>query len=301
MRLTEREINRFRTFGYLAFPGHFADEIGDITDAFEKVWADHGGGHDGRPHDHKHRSALVPFIDQHEYLCSLIDDPRIEGVVASLLGDDWNYSGSDGNFYVGDTQWHSDAYLDKKYTSIKIAFYLDPVNKDSGCLRVIPGSHHFGDAFAGELHRAAPRSAESDPEGAWGLTGADVPAVPLESEPGDMVLFNHGVKHSSFGGGTRRTDVHDQHAGAPRRGGPARAAAGDRQPVELLGRAGVRRDDDPHRRPRPDAAPGAAAGERRPAHGAQRGRRGPRWPSRAAAAASTTGTSSSSAENHRCG
>ena len=216
MRLTEREINRFRTFGYLAFPGHFADQIGDITDAFEEVWADHGGGHDGRPHDHKHRSALVPFIDQHEFLCSLIDDPRIEGVVASLLDDDWNYSGSDGNFYVGDTQWHSDAYLDKKYTSIKIAFYLDPVSKDSGCLRVIPGSHHFGDAFAGELHRAAPRSAESDPEGAWGLTGADVPAVPLESEPGDMVLFNHGVKHSSFGGGTRRRmftiNMQERHA-----------------------------------------------------------------------------------------
>ena len=204
MRLTDLEINRFRTFGYLAFPGHFADEVVGITDAFEKVWADHGGGHDGRPHDHKHRSALVPFIDQDEYLCSLIDDPRIHDVVASLLGDDFNYTGSDGNFYVGDTQWHSDGYAAKKYTSIKIAFYLDAVDRDSGCLRVIPGSHHFGDAFAEELHRAAPRSADSDPEGAWGLTGAHVPAVPLESEPGDMVLFNHGTKHASFGGGTRR-------------------------------------------------------------------------------------------------
>ena len=204
MRLTEHEINRSRTFGYLVFPGHFAAEIGDITDAFEKVWADHGGGHDGRQHDHQHRSALVPFIDQDEYLCSLIDDPRIEHVVASLIGDDFNYTGSDGNFYVGDTQWHSDGYKDARYTSLKIAFYLDVVKKDGGCLRVIPGSHHFGDAFAEELHRAAPRSAESDPEGAWGITGAHVPAVPLESEPGDMVLFNHGVKHASFGGGTRR-------------------------------------------------------------------------------------------------
>ena len=204
MRLTEHEIDRFRTFGYLAFPGHFADEIGDIIDAFEKVWADHGGGHDGRPHDHKHRSALVPFIDRDEYLCSLIDDPRIEGVVASLLGDDFNYTGSDGNFYVGDTQWHSDGYAAKKYTSIKIAFYLDAVDRDSGCLRVIPGSHHYGDAFAEALHEAAPRSADSDPEGAWGVTGAHVPAVPLESAPGDMVLFDHGVKHASFGGGTRR-------------------------------------------------------------------------------------------------
>jgi ectoine hydroxylase-related dioxygenase (phytanoyl-CoA dioxygenase family) len=204
MKLTDRQIAYFRTFGFLAFPGHFADEIGDITDAFESVWANRGGGHHGQAHDRKRRSAIVPFIDQHEYLCTLIDDPRIEGVVASLLGDDFNYTGSDGNFYVGDTNWHSDGYTDKKYASLKIAFYLDVVTKDSGCLRVIPGSHHFGDAFANTLHEAAPRSADADVEGAWGVTGAQVPAVPLESEPGDMVVFNHAVKHSSFGGGSRR-------------------------------------------------------------------------------------------------
>ena len=152
MRLTEHEINRFRTFGYLVFPGHFAAEIGDITDAFEKVWADHGGGHDGRQHDHQHRSALVPFIDQDEYLCSLIDDPRIEHVVASLIGDDFNYTGSDGNFYVGDTQWHSDGYKDARYTSLKIAFYLDVVKKDGGCLRGDPRQP----PFRRRLRRGAP-------------------------------------------------------------------------------------------------------------------------------------------------
>jgi len=44
----------------------------------------------------------VPFINQSKYLSSLIDD-----IFASLLGDDYNYLGSDGTYYVGDTGWHS--------------------------------------------------------------------------------------------------------------------------------------------------------------------------------------------------
>ena len=39
---------------------------------------------------------------------SLIDDPRIHALATTLLGDDFNYMGSDGNYYVGDTGWHSD-------------------------------------------------------------------------------------------------------------------------------------------------------------------------------------------------
>lgn len=42
-------------------------------------------------------------------LCGLLDDARVDGIFASLLGDDYVYLGSDGNFYVGDTRWHSDS------------------------------------------------------------------------------------------------------------------------------------------------------------------------------------------------
>ncbi|SVB38267.1 uncharacterized protein METZ01_LOCUS191121, partial [marine metagenome] len=76
MPLTEREARFFDVFGYLAFPGLFAREAEDITRAFETVWAEHGGGHNQRPHDHEQNSALLPFIDRHPYLCSLLDDER---------------------------------------------------------------------------------------------------------------------------------------------------------------------------------------------------------------------------------
>ncbi len=201
----EQQLRSFEAFGFLSFPRLFADEIGKITDAFEEVWATHGGGHHGRRHDREQRSALVPFIDQNEYLCGLIDDPRIEGVIGSLLGDDFNYAGSDGNFYVGDTGWHSDGYLRyPKYMSVKMAFYLDPVTRDTRCLRVIPGSHKLGDKFAESLQEVAASSKENRIEELWGIHGSEVPAVALETQPGDLLMFNHRIKHSSFGGSDGR-------------------------------------------------------------------------------------------------
>ena len=76
----------FETFGFLAFPGLLGDSIDEIIDAFEAVWAERGGGHHGAPHDGESRSCIVPFIDQHPRLCALLDDPRIEGLLASLIG-----------------------------------------------------------------------------------------------------------------------------------------------------------------------------------------------------------------------
>ena len=139
MKLTKQQMAHFETFGFLVFPGLLADEIEEITQRFEKLWSDHGGGHHGKDHDNKRRSAILPFIDRDEYLSALIDNARIDGIASSILGDDYNYTASDGNLYVGDTSWHSDGYGRSDYLSIKIALYLDTVARDSGCLRVIPG------------------------------------------------------------------------------------------------------------------------------------------------------------------
>ena len=216
MRLTEEQLRFFDTFGFLKFPGLFAPEADKIIERFEKIWADHGGGHFGRPHDHDRRTALIQFIDRDEYLSSLIDDPRLDEMVSSLLGDDYNYTGSDGNYYVGDTRWHSDArwHSDdrgsrpRKYMSMKLALYLDPVTRDTGCLRVIPGSHREGDIYADalqEMVRVSGGTHDRSPcEELWGIAGSEVPAVALETYPGDVAMFNHKTKHSSWGGDDRR-------------------------------------------------------------------------------------------------
>ncbi len=206
MELTQQQLQFFATFGYLAFPGLFANEVDNITESFERIWLDNGGGHAGQPHDGQQRSALVQFIDQDEFLSSLIDDPRIDRTCAAILGEDYNYAGSDGNFYVGDTKLHSDGYLKSKYTSFKMAFYLDPVSADTGCLRVIPGSHKYGDVFADSLEQVKElrETSENPSDDLWGINGSDVPSIPLEVVPGDLVMFNHRIKHSSWGGGPRR-------------------------------------------------------------------------------------------------
>ena len=198
--LTEQQLSFFRTFGYLSFPGLMTDRIEEIQSEFEAVWAMHGGGHNGKPHDEKARSCIVPFIDQSEVLCTLLDDPRILGIAYSILGDDFNYTGSDGNFYVGETRWHSDgARKPEEPMYIKIAFYLDRLTRDTGALRVIPGSHLVGDGYADALSNRIGNSQEQ-----WGLRGRDIPAAVLETQPGDLVMFNHNTKHAAFGGGVRR-------------------------------------------------------------------------------------------------
>ena len=46
--------------------------------------------------------SLCSFLTRRVF-STLLDDPRIHDIAASILGDDFNYMGSDGNFYVGDT------------------------------------------------------------------------------------------------------------------------------------------------------------------------------------------------------
>ncbi len=205
LQLTSQQSAFMDTFGYLVFPGLLSDRIDRIIDEFEAVFAARGGGHAGRPHDGTARSCILPFIDQSEYLSGLLDDPRVDGIFTSLLGEDYCYLGSDGNFYVGDTGWHSDTDWSGKMRGkpprvfYKMAFYLDPVGRDSGALRVIPGSHRYGDRFAEDLQAVLRRSDEL-----LGLHGRDVPAIALDSRPGDVVVFNQNTKHSAWGGSNRR-------------------------------------------------------------------------------------------------
>ena len=197
-KLTDQQITFFNTFGYLGLPGLMQDRIENIIHDFEVLWDERGGGHGGRQHDGTARSCIAPFIDQSEALSALLDDPRITAIASQLLGNDFNYMGSDGNFYVGDTGWHSDGWH-HEIRHIKIAFYLDALTRDTGCLRVIPGSHLIGDQYATQLQAQIRKSEEL-----WGIPGREVPAIPLEVTPGDIVLFNHNTKHAAFGGGQRR-------------------------------------------------------------------------------------------------
>ena len=150
-----------------------------------------------------HDRSLVPFIESDPVFYDLLDDARVMDVVEGLLGEDCLYTGgSDGNYYVGDTRWHADGGVHADngvmgpFRLAKAAFYLDPVSEGSGCLSVLPGSH---DPNYGASISPAQREGLLDPG------SPDVPGrYPVESMPGDMIVFDSRLWHSSFGGRTGR-------------------------------------------------------------------------------------------------
>jgi ectoine hydroxylase-related dioxygenase (phytanoyl-CoA dioxygenase family) len=194
--LTEQQRNHFDMFGFLVIRQAFnPDEMSTISEQFGSVLDEdrHGSGFSG-----DRRQAVTSFVEHRPELSRLVDDDRIYCAIEELLGPDFIWIGSDGNLYVGDTSWHPDNR--GHHRRIKIAFYLDPVDKDTGCLRVIPGSHrsplHDG------LIEVAPRGQAS--ESPYGIDESEIPSFPLDSKPGDVVFFDQSIWHASFGGKTGR-------------------------------------------------------------------------------------------------
>lgn len=196
MQLTQQQIEFFNTFGYLHFPGLFSsEEAAWITEEFELSIQDFGGG---KQHDGSKRTMFGGPIERRPRMCALLDDPRVEGIVGGVIGADFNYASGDGNYYSGDTRWHPDGNWGQLF-AVKVAFYLDPVRRDSGCLRVIPGSQR-PDHFI-RVHKIDPNQAQER----FGVNLRDFPGqAALETDPGDLVIFNHDLYHASFGGGRRR-------------------------------------------------------------------------------------------------
>ena len=192
MALTQQQLNLFETFGFLRLPGLVKPAFRELEVAFEDVLASRGSVHDG-----SRRTTVVPFIDQDERLCRLLDDPGIIEAASSLLGDRFNYVGGDGNYYSGDTAWHSDGFHHVG-RFVKFAIYLDPVDAGSGALRVVPGSHRTDSHWAVEKARVERSVAD------FGIRGDEVPGFSIDSVPGDVIAFNHNLLHSSWGGGARR-------------------------------------------------------------------------------------------------
>ena len=249
--MTRAHQSLFEAFGFAVMPQLFAAEgIATISRAFDEVML---AERDGQPFAGRERQVVTDWFRRHPDVGYLEKDPRILAPIKDLLGNDAALEdGNDGNYYVGDTGWHPDlgwdaaipggendpyrlaGNLTRHYCpSIKVAFYLDPVDRHSGCLRVIPGSHrnplhdklwslHLDiPARASKLEHVGPkleqmwRQATGSDDGSeilladpdfnhFHLPPAEVPCCALESNPGDVVFFSHQLWHASFGGRSGR-------------------------------------------------------------------------------------------------
>lgn len=197
--LTKQQQNFFDTFGYVVLKSLFKPEIEKISERFDTIfqeYQDEAVHWQHRAHGYGYRDFIYQFIDRDPYLSSLLDDGRINNLFKSLLGDDYSYRGSDGNIFETNTKWHSDTYgailTDR---NVKLAFYLEPLNAMNGALRILPGSHLFGDKFANKMQASVKK--DDSLKDTLGLEDHEVPAQIICTEPGDVIAFDFRVKHAT--------------------------------------------------------------------------------------------------------
>ncbi len=204
--LTPQQVAHFETFGFLLLRQLFtAAEMATIHQATEASWQVE---RQRRGLDAQAYLTLAPFIEHSPALMHLPTDDRIYGAIEDLLGPGFLWSGSEANTGVAMQNqfhaWHSDrcSEVEPDYRRVKVMIYLTPVTKDTGCLRVIPGSHKL------PLYQELDGLNQQKPDTCqhvFGLPGQDLPAFPLETVPGDVVIFNQYLYHGVYNGnGTRR-------------------------------------------------------------------------------------------------
>ncbi len=222
--LTRQQKAYFETFGFLVFRGLYTQvEIETISAEADSILDEDRGG---KPFDGAARQAVLRFVERRPFLSTMPIGDRIFDAIEGLLGPGFYWIGGDGNLYVGDTHWHSDSTGEDHefgFDRIKVALYLDPVGRETGCLRVISGSHRIGlhqrleplrhlrhaqrdvggKTMSKQEQREAGAAVEFD-DTPFGVESRELPHFALESEPGDVVFFNHRLWHSSFGGRTGR-------------------------------------------------------------------------------------------------
>ncbi len=202
--LSTDQIACFETFGFLFFRQVFSsEEMERITNAAEEVWEKRLGHQAGEAE----ALSMGNFIESHPELERLAEDPRVYDAAAHLMGPDLIWSGSEGNRGIrgGDEihQWHADREGAKEldYLRIKFMLYLDPMRKETGALRVIPGSHRM--PLHEDLASFRDRYDEENPL-FFGVEGPDVPCHVVETVPGDLLMFNQSIYHAVYGKRDRR-------------------------------------------------------------------------------------------------
>ena len=202
--LTDEQKGQFETLGCLILKDFLPQEDVKIyRDAFEGALTKaNGTPWDKAPSRHQ----VLPFFKKDpDAYNRFLDDPRVNEVLHDILGDDYVFTVSEAIKHWLGTGWHHDAVAAEDHTHLKIVTFLDPTRADTGCLYVIPGSQYL--AYRERMHEHGESILK---------LGADVPgAYPLETDPGDVIVFNVKCYHAAFPDGMRR-GLYLNFMGAPK-------------------------------------------------------------------------------------
>ena len=215
--LTPEQIAYFETFGFIIRKQLLSpEEMESVTREADELFAEdlRDSGDAGL-----HQS-VVPFVEKSARLTELVDSDRIYGTVEDLMGPDFRWSGSEGNKGPINERrehaWHADrpGTREAAYPRLKIMIYLEPTTRDSGALRVIPGSHRC--PFHEHLQPLqAQHHVDGTADGVFGVDGPDIPAYPIESTPGDVVFFHHSLFHAVYGAFDERRYITCKYVAKP--------------------------------------------------------------------------------------
>jgi hypothetical protein len=196
--LSPEQRSYFETFGFLQVKQAFSsEETAAIIAAFDDVLTQARGG---EPYGGRGQS-VWSVVEKSPVLSDIVEDDRVFEPVAELLGPGFIWAGAEGNITShNEHDWHADRHGESEaaYRRVKVMLYLDPTTKERGALRVIPGSHK------GPFHLALARPLQDElrepGSTGFGVSGRDLPSVPVESQPGDVVFFSQSLFHAVYAG-----------------------------------------------------------------------------------------------------
>ena len=201
--LTDDQVKQFELFGFVVLRNIFTErEVATLQAEFEygaKRTQESTGEFDGtETHTFSMLGEDTPFYS------SLLEDSRFYGPASQLYGDDVFGLEINSYRYISNSPWHfNDGSPNIHGYGPKYQFpVFEPTRADTGALRFVPGSHK--DPWQSELTNWWPLTRGSAGS-AEGMAFLDkVPCFVAEADPGDAVLFDMRLVHSTWGGSRDR-------------------------------------------------------------------------------------------------
>lgn len=193
----------FKTYGFAVLKGLLApDEVGELRgEVLEALAANYELPSDKAAEASGTAGFYLPMMGPRTPVSrGLLGDLRIMEAAREFLGRDVIPKPAKGILYRDASSWHADSYI-RELNAVKVVAYLDPLDAETGALRVLPGSQHRDISDALRRHRAAnpPGQPVLDEE----LESRLWPGIVLDSAPGDVIVFDVNLWHASLSGRDR--------------------------------------------------------------------------------------------------
>lgn len=206
--LTDAQKHHFETLGFLCLRDFFpADELQRYTDAFDETLMRARGLKALETNEERRTIGTLRFFESNpEVYHPLLDGDKLNELIGDLLGEEYVFTVSEGALRTHNTNWHHDDVAPEGHLHLKVIFYLEPVRSTTGCLCVLPGSH-----FLPYRERMEKYGKDILP------LGKNVPGIyPIETDPGDLLVFNVKLYHAAFGEGATRRGIYINFIQKPR-------------------------------------------------------------------------------------